>query len=418
MRGDYIKQELNSQAFAVYQPEMEKILSVLNSGTIAKIEDTKEAHNSVEYETTGNVAVISIDGAMYKKDMNAYCMDVASYEHINKFITQAENDETIDTILFRVDTVGGSVAGVDEVGDRIFNSKKKTVTFYENTGASAGIWAFSASKEVYASELTLLGSIGVIVTYTESKKDKSTVTMVSKNAQNKNCSLNGDCKEKIETMINKYESIFYARVERNRGFDEEKIKSVFNNGDVIFATDALEAGFINGITSFQQLLNSLVTNTQDNLTWTMASMPTGNVTDKIETNSQGENMQDNIQDDASALAAQLSTVTAQLEEANAQREDALDKVSSFSKKLEDAQARLDAVPEIVAMAFEHNVPKSAAIEMVGCNTVAEAGLIALKAVGTSGSTSQAGDIGVDGEDVEKAEETAALAIARKMSVGE
>ena len=414
MRGDFIKQELNSQAFAVYPKAMENVLSVLNSGSIAKIEDTREAHNSVEYETISNVAVISIDGAMYKKDMNAYCMDVASYEHINKYITQAENDDSIDTILFRVDTVGGSVAGVDEVGDRIFHSKKKTVTFYENTGASAGIWAFSASKEVYASELTLLGSIGVIVTYEDKEDDKSVVTMVSKNAQNKNCSLNGDCKEKIESMINKYESIFYARVERNRGFDAEKIKSVFNNGDVIFAIDAHEAGFIDGVMSYQQLLNSLVGNN----TISMASMPTGNVTDKIEINSQGENMPENIQEDASALTAQLEAVTAQLADANAQREDALSQVAALTKKFEDAQARLGAVPEIVAMAFEHNVPKAAAIEMTGCATVAEAGLIALKAVGTSGSTVQGGDLEEDEEKKdEDAEVAAAIAVAKHMSVG-
>jgi len=61
----------------------------------------------------------------------------------------------VDTILFIVDTPGGDVAGVDNVGDKIFKTKLNTVTLYENLGASGGIWAFSASDKEVKMEILL-----------------------------------------------------------------------------------------------------------------------------------------------------------------------------------------------------------------------------------------------------------------------
>ena len=249
MRSDLLKAELSGKAFVVHPRIMENLISAVNDGLPKAASVEKVANNSVTYETVKNVAVISIDGGMYKKDMSGACSSVASYDTLVKFREKAENDSNIDTILHRVDTPGGSVAGVDEVGDGIFNSKKKTVTLYENMGASGGIWAFSASDELYATETTMLGSIGVVVTYMEEENDK-TVTIVSKNAENKRCNIGEDCQKKIKSVIDTYEDLFFARVERNTGFNAEKITSTFNNGDMIFAKEAKEAGFIKEITNW------------------------------------------------------------------------------------------------------------------------------------------------------------------------
>lgn len=257
MRFDMIKARMQGMAFAVHPGTLENFVGFLNTKEEAGISVDNVANDSVEYEVVGNTAVISIDGGLYKKEMNGMCMSVASYDQIVKKIDKAESDEIVTKILFRVDTPGGAVAGVDEVGERIFDSSKETYTLYENMGASAGIWAFTAADHVFATEPTNLGSIGVMVSYLDMDTDKRVVTLVSKNAKNKNCSLNGDCKQKIENKINAYEDIFYSRVERNTGFTAEQIKTTFNNGEMIFATEAKEKGFIKDVTTFKKLLGEL-----------------------------------------------------------------------------------------------------------------------------------------------------------------
>lgn len=262
MRSDYIKQYLGQGVFAVCPRFMENIVDVVNSGDIAKetITEVTPAHS---YSKEKNIAIITVDGAMSKRNtwMNAMCGGFASYDIIGEYIDKAEKDSDIDTILFSIDTPGGEVAGVDEIGEKIFNSTKKTITHYSNLGASAGIWAFSASKEIYASETTLIGSIGVISGYYKESQNENKVVMVSKNAKNKNCSLNGNCEEKIQSRIDKIEDIFYSRVVRNTNLTKEEISSRFNFGDVVSAEEAKEIGFLKDVISFDALKKTLVVGT-------------------------------------------------------------------------------------------------------------------------------------------------------------
>jgi len=260
MRNDFIRAGLKKVPFMLHSTTMDSLLEMANSETPrAENPELKIANNSITYQTIGDIAIIGVDGAMYKKDIGGMCSSVVAYPAILQAIDKAEADDSIKTTLFRVDTPGGAVFGADEVEERIFNSKNKTITFFENMGASAGIYIFMASDEVYASETTMLGSIGVVVSYMEEDEEtkKRRVDIVSKNAQNKKCSLNGNCKDEILSMINTHEAIFYDRVMKNTGFSEEKIKSTFNDGGMIFAKEAQNAGFIKEVISFSKLMKSI-----------------------------------------------------------------------------------------------------------------------------------------------------------------
>jgi ClpP class serine protease len=257
MRGSYLKAELLNQAYMVCPTKMKTYMDILGE-EVAKVEDSKVANNNVTYSNHGSVAVISIDGAMYKKGFNGACGEtVVAYPDIIEAIDIAEQDGNVNTILFRVDTPGGSVAGADEVRYRIKNSPKKTITFYENLGASGGMWIFTAADEIYASPITWLGSIGVVVAYEKDDGENKTVELVSKNAPNKRCSINGDCEEKMQNMINSIEDDFFATLEDNTGFNKESIIKIFDNGGVIKAEVAKENGFIKDISQFSVLLENL-----------------------------------------------------------------------------------------------------------------------------------------------------------------
>ena len=124
-RGDLIKAELLNQPFILCPAKMQTYMNVLSDGAI-RTEQVGVANNNVVYTVVDNIAVIAIDGAMYKKEFRGACGEsVVAYPNIVKAIDIAESDNNIDTILFRVDTGGGSVAGAEEVRYRIKSSTKK-----------------------------------------------------------------------------------------------------------------------------------------------------------------------------------------------------------------------------------------------------------------------------------------------------
>lgn len=261
-RGDLIKAELLNQPFILCPAKMQTYMNVLSDGAM-RTEQVGVANNNVVYTVVDNIAVIAIDGAMYKKEFRGACGEsVVAYPNIVKAIDIAESDNNIDTILFRVDTGGGSVAGAEEVRYRIKSSTKKTITFYENLGASGGIWIFTASDEIYAAPTTWLGSIGVVVAYEEEDEETKNkkIELVSKNAPNKRCSTNGDCREKMQVMIDEIEKDFFMVLEENTGFNQEQLVEIFQNGGIIKAEIAKEKGFIKDIRQFSVLLGDIKSN--------------------------------------------------------------------------------------------------------------------------------------------------------------
>lgn len=264
MRGEQLKAYLNNKFLAVCPAYLDTLIETANSEEIARIETSNDISPAHSYEEKENVAIITIDGTTVKKNtfMNAISGGFVPYDALYGYRNKAENNPKITDVVWHIDTRGGDVEGVDRLGELIHTSKKNTHTFYSNKGASAGIWYGTASKKRYADETAMLGSIGVMaIMNMPSEGNNNQLVKVSKNAKNKNCMLDGSCAERVEKAINEKENVFYARVMRNTGFTEEKIKSVFNEGDMITAKQALDAGFIDEITTIDALIETLVIGT-------------------------------------------------------------------------------------------------------------------------------------------------------------
>jgi len=403
MRNKIFQAQMNGMAFALLPSQMHALMEMANSEA-PRAEDTtiEVAHNSVQYQTVNSIAVISVEGGMYKRDVGGLCSSVASYDKIVSYIDKAEADNAVDTILFRVDTGGGSVDGADEVGERIFNSSKKTITFYENTGASGGIWIFSASDEVYAAETTMLGSIGVVVSYMEENDTEGKrIDIVSKNAENKRCSLNGDCKEKIQSMLDSYEDIFFSRVMRNTGFSSQEIRENFNNGDMIFATKAKEDGFIKEVITFDKLMKSLKLSTGSTFdpTASVSENSTSNNSNEI---NEGAEMEFNIDNfnlllesrahlngNIEALNAKLGETTTALE---AKDGEIATLIAEHDSKLSEAVGKVDALKvdglTRAQEAISYKVDADVIVNAIFAESAKEASKIILASKGTDGVTNQ------------------------------
>lgn len=426
MRGDLILQELSKEPVLVKESTAMSILTILANG-VGVATTTQVANDSVTYEKVGKVAVISVDGVMYKKSMGGLCGDVAAYSDIIRAIDKAEADDSVNTLLFRVDTPGGSVAGLEEVWSRITACKKKTVTAYENLGASAGIYAFTASDKVYAtSKNTELGSIGVVAGYVlPDENGKKVVEIVSSRAPNKRCALGEDCKAKLQAKIDVLENVFFERVQMNTGFTATQIQETFNHGDTIFADKALEAGFIDGIIPFKNILDSLQTGGAIN-----TAMPAVVSTEKLAYQAtKGENTMEFSKENFDALLASHEALTAgnaSLTEENkvlrAHGETMRARNTDLAKSLDEANAALAKASEgkieaavaisRVQEAFAVGASVDTVVAMIKAESAESASKIALDSKPTQALTPQEQGATVSDQAAKLAE-----AVAKAHSVG-
>lgn len=393
MRSDIISAKLMNDMFLVHPSILQSLESYLNDGMPDMKNEMSTANNSVNLETINGIAVISIDGAMYRKDMSGMCMSVASYESILKKIDKVEemyeNKEITDT-LFRVTTPGGTAAQVDLVEERISNMKMPTHTLFEIMGASAGIYAFMASDNVYASKRTELGSIGAVseLILREPKDGEKVLTFVSKRAKNKRMDLDSDeARAKIESKLDALEQDFYDVVTKNTGFTEEKIEKVFNSGDTIDSSVALKEGFIDGVISFNELINKISNNMGGNTT----AIPS--LSEKLANSNQGENMEftqknfDTLLEQNKVFSANRETMSARLETATAKVENLTagleakeEEVNQLNSKLAEATANAESHKTSVKEAFSMGVASEETIlAMMNAENGEDASKIALNA---------------------------------------
>jgi len=363
---EHIKFALSNGIFAVHESVMQSALDFLQGENISAIAPEERANNSVVYTEMGTLAIIDIEGAMYKKNIGGFCMSVLSYPDIISKIDEAEANPKITDIMFWVDTPGGDINGLDELTDRIYTSPKTTHTLYKNGGYSAGIYAFTASDYKYASSKnTKLGSIGVVLNISVPKEGGGeTLTIYSKNAENKGLKLDEKGKASLQAQIDKHEENFYEIVERNTGFNAERIKTVFNNGDIIFAEKALEEGFISDIISFNELTNKLVAKAVP------TSVNSNKPANYIKKEKSMEISKEDILASAEYLELQASHKT-EVEKLTASHKDAITQAVSLAVETNTKEFR-DMAKEVVAMSLEKGLSKDLAVSLMDATDLVSA----------------------------------------------
>ncbi|MFH2028796.1 MAG: signal peptide peptidase SppA, partial [Nanoarchaeota archaeon] len=86
---------------------------------------------------------------------------------IVKNIEKAGRSENIKAIIFEVNSGGGAVVASEEIVNAIKNLNKSTVAYIRDVGASGAYWVASATDYIFASRMSVTGSVGVIASYLE-----------------------------------------------------------------------------------------------------------------------------------------------------------------------------------------------------------------------------------------------------------
>ena len=83
---------------------------------------------------------------------------------VSRWLRNARKDRSIEAVVFRVDSPGGSVVGSDVIWREVFLTKKEkpVVVSMSDVAGSGGYWISMPAHKIVAQPQTLTGSIGVI----------------------------------------------------------------------------------------------------------------------------------------------------------------------------------------------------------------------------------------------------------------
>lgn len=109
------------------------------------------------------VAVLRLEGIIGKAGMTKSGMTL---KDINKLIEKTFEIDRLDSVCLVINSPGGSPVQSELIASRIINlAKKKDIKifgFVEDVAASGGYWLACAADEIYASQSSIIGSIGVV----------------------------------------------------------------------------------------------------------------------------------------------------------------------------------------------------------------------------------------------------------------
>ena len=225
----------------------------------------RESTETKPYQIESGVALIPVRGTILKRQgFWSLFFGATSIEWLTKTFTVALGDPEVSAIVLSIDSPGGTVSGIEILGDLIFNSPKPVVAFGDGMMTSAAYWIGSAASSVIVGETSQAGSIGVLmVHYDYSKSDeqfglKRTYLSAGKFKALGNDAepLSQDARTIYEGWLNYYYDLFINAVARNRKVEPQAVIGDMAEGRIFIGSQAVEAGLADGTGNLQDAIEA------------------------------------------------------------------------------------------------------------------------------------------------------------------
>lgn len=277
-------QYLTSQFWSL-QPEMMTQMSdildrhfrgeKLGADVIAEIVAQRDANGSGDrkfHVTRGGTAIIPVSGIIAKHSnmVNGSSQPKGtSVETLRDQFAAAMADRTVTQIMLHIESPGGSVSGLADFAQSIFEatSEKPVVAFIDDLGASAAYWIASGANKIYTNVTGTVGSIGVYCLYVDTSaraKQMGLKYMIFRSGANKGIGAPGieiteGNAEAIQENVDAMFETFLGVVLKGRaasGMTEEQLRAVAD-GRCFVGNVAAEHNLVDGVMTFDQALAAL-----------------------------------------------------------------------------------------------------------------------------------------------------------------
>ena len=238
--------------------------AITKPGMCALIESIKAAQQgfSLEDFITPRKAMTIDDDGVAHIDIKGSLIDNAPaiYEKIGATDYRSLRDEIegaqdARAIMFRVDSPGGTVAGLSEASAAVSNSNVPTVAYCDGMACSAAYHLASSADYVVASPSADVGNIGTVLAWMDDSELLASIGMKMEVITNEGADLKGTFRDSpmsesqrefLQQEVNALGEQFKQHVASNRNVDEEVFRAGWYQGE-----RAKSLGLVDAITSYE-----------------------------------------------------------------------------------------------------------------------------------------------------------------------
>ncbi len=205
---------------------------------------------------SGNVAIISLNGIITTTGDSGglFSEDIINSKKIVKLLDKVNKNKDIKAVIFEIDSPGGSPVASEEIANAIKKLNKTTVAVIREVGASGGYWIASAANKVYASKMSVTGSIGVIASRLEfagllqnyNITYRRLVAGKYKDAGSPYKEMTEEEQMLYQDLLDKLHDYFIQTVAENRNLSIERVKELAT-GFIFLGEEAKQVGLIDEI---------------------------------------------------------------------------------------------------------------------------------------------------------------------------
>jgi protease-4 len=232
-------------------------------------------------DAANKIAVIEVDGIISGRSLDQTGFTLADL--VKAQLRRAEDDDHVKAVLLKVDSPGGEVLASDDIYRAIkdfqVRTRKPVIASMGSLAASGGYYISSPCRWIVANEMTLTGSIGVIMSswnYRGLMDKVGVLPQIFKSGKYKDMlsgsrepdSISPEEKAMVQSLIDETFARFKAVVQEGRGQAYDKNKDSqekghplsddwqnYADGRVLSGSEALKLGFVDQLGSFEEAVD-------------------------------------------------------------------------------------------------------------------------------------------------------------------
>ena len=216
----------------------------------SEIEAARIKRASQFRDIRGNVAILPILGVISQRhNLFSWLLGGTSTTSFAVEFQKVVTDSSIGAVLLDIDSPGGSVYGVHELAETVYQAraKKPIIACVNSLCASAAYWIGAAADEVIVTPSGELGSVGVVAIHTDISEAERQLgirtTLIYagsyKTEANPHEPLQDSARAAIQERVDDYYEMFITDLSRFRNVSESKVRREFGQGRIVGAEEAV-----------------------------------------------------------------------------------------------------------------------------------------------------------------------------------